>query len=259
MSAQDMQSQIFRSTRIKVIAFAVIGILALSGAGALAGALWDAKSLPLEGSEIGVDSSGAPKPDGTSQAPRGQIQASPIPTETPPGAPSPSPAPSPTGDPGTGGQVAILGGGLAQIPVPPPWQGEVAPDGSMANFFSGQGDWVWAQVGQVDPTQNDAASLLSLNLAGILPVEYYTQLQTSEIASQAPFGTLLSVANMAYKALWVDPQSSFPVFGNIWMAVRQDGAVLVMSAESTPEDRFAAEVWRPLIDGGFTSFAFPNG
>jgi hypothetical protein len=259
MSTQNLQAEFFKSSRAKTIGIALVGVLALGGVGVLAGALVDAKVLPLEGQQIGVDTSGAPKPG---SGPRGQVEASPAPSpivsETPSGAPSPSPAATPDADTTTE-PTAVLAGGAVAVPLPAPWQGEVAPDGSTGSWFSGEGDWVWAQVALVDPAQNDAANLLALNLEGLLPAEYYSQLEVGEITSQAPFGTLLSVANVPYRALWVDPQSSFPVFGNVWVALRQDGQVLVMSAESTPYERFDVQLWRPLIDGGFTSFAFPQG
>jgi len=110
-----------------------------------------------------------------------------------------------------------------------------------------------------DPVANPATGVLSANLSLLLPPEAYTQLQTTEILDQPPFGAVLSLANIAYQALYVDQQGAFPIVGTMWAAVRQDGFVMIIQAEAPTVEQITLENWRPLVDGAFNSFGFPNG
>ena len=145
------------------------------------------------------------------------------------------------------------------FPLPTGWQSNLFPDGLAGFLSNGQGEFIYLDVEQVDPTTNDAAGLLAANIQIFLPPEYYTNLQTSDVQTLPPFGNVLTMAVVAYRAVYVDSQSSFPVFGNMWIAVRQDGKTLVATAESTPETRFEElQLWREIIDPAFNSFGFPQ-
>ncbi len=67
--------------------------------------------------------------------------------------------------------------------------------------------------------------MLSANLDTMLPPDNYSQLNTSDIRPLEAFGSVVSIAVMDYEALWVDAQSSIPLHGQVYVAVRQDGVV----------------------------------
>ncbi len=71
-----------------------------------------------------------------------------------------------------------------------------------------------------------------------------------------PFGSLVSIAVMDYQALWVDAQGSLPLYGQMYVGIRQDGTSLVMTAEHSPPEEFDASgtSWGPIIDDTFNAF-----
>jgi hypothetical protein len=264
----------YRSTRVKTILSVLISVLALGGAGMLAGALTH-PSPPVAGggSEIQTGGDGFPPP-APEQILLPQVQSSYSPggtaTSPSPGGTSPSPGTSPSavsGSPspeasatpdasGGDSQTAVLGGGVVTIVAPSPWKVDwVADDGFKAALSTGAGDFSSAALLNADPTTTTADGVMAELVDQFLPLEYYTQRQVSDIQPQEPFGNLASMASIAYKAIWVDSQSSFPVFGNMWVGVRQDGNILLMTAESSPEEKFSEENWRPIIDPTFVGFA----
>lgn len=242
------------STRAKTIVFAIVGILALAGVGVLAGALVDSDDAPLEVEVV----SGGPTDDL-----RPQVVSTPTPTPSVGSTPAPTPAPTPTPTattPPASGESLVVGGGAVTVPIPAGWTGSLTTDGSEQAFLrSGQGDLIWIGVFDYDPAQADASAILSSNIAYWLPPESYSQLQTTQVTAQTPFGNLLSVAGMGYQGLLVDAQGTFPVRGNMWVALRGDGKTLAITADATPAERFAAEAWRPVVDGAFNNFAGTGG
>jgi hypothetical protein len=68
----------------------------------------------------------------------------------------------------------------------------------------------------------------------------------------------LSIAYITFSATYVDTQGSAPDAGAMWVAVRQDGAVMIATADSMPPEKFGTGVWKPVIDGAFNSFANPG-
>ena len=118
------------------------------------------------------------------------------------------------------------------------------------------GSWVYAIVGQEDPS-TDAGALLSQIVTDILPAENYSQLELSPVSPIQPFGSMVSAAVVDYQALWVDSQGSMPLYGQLFVGIRQDGASLVMSAEHNPPEDFEAsyDSWGPVVDGAYNAFA----
>jgi hypothetical protein len=145
------------------------------------------------------------------------------------------------------------------VEIPAPWELTWLHDnGTEASFSSGAGDFVYIAAGIVQDPARGAAAYVPEILDRYLPPEYYTQRELGEVQVQEPFGSLSSMASIPYRALWVDSQSSFPVRGNLWMVIRQDGKAVVMTAESTPEEQFAAGAWRAIVDPTVNSFANPD-
>jgi hypothetical protein len=145
------------------------------------------------------------------------------------------------------------------VEIPPPWEMTWLHDnGTEAAFSSGAGDFVYIAAGNVQDPARGAAAYVPEILDRYLPPEFYTQREFGEVLVQQPFGSLGSVASIPYRALWVDSQSSFPVRGNLWMVIRHDGKAVVLTAESTPEDHFADEAWRAIIDPTVNEFANPD-
>lgn len=255
---------LYRSSRAKTIVAIFLAVLALAGAGVLAGALVDA---PNSVEDSPIDTQGGPPPPASAPIVMPQVETSPSAAASDLGSPSPAPsassvasptpAPSPTaqGTDSTGG--IVLGGGVVTIPVPSPWQGEAGDTGTFANLASGQNDWIYAQVGPPGTTTSPAESVLAQSYLNFLPPESYTQLQQGEIQTQEAWGAVTSLAYFTYTATYVDTQGATPLGGAMWVAVRQDGALLIMTAESIPTERFPTRAWKPIIDGAFNDFANP--
>jgi hypothetical protein len=238
----------------------LVAILALAGVGALAGALVDQAEPELVGEELSGGGTGPPPPQvDADPTPITGTTGEPVPTTVPTTAPTAAPTPAATpGDGGATGATVVLGGGAVTIPLPEPWQQDsINDDATQATLSTGQGDFAWAGLYTLQDPNADAAVELAGNYLAFLPPEYYTQLQTSEVEPREPFGSMLSLAVLAYQGMWVDSQSTFPLFGNLWAGVNQQGEILFMSVEGTPPERFDTEAWRPVLEGAYQSFAQP--
>ncbi|MPZ68855.1 MAG: hypothetical protein GEU71_04935 [Actinobacteria bacterium] len=235
---------LFNFGKQKTIVMIVAGVVVVGGIGGLIGAMVGGGDDDKNVAAPGAGGSGILNP-----TPVGNTQPTPLETTEPTPQETTAPSPPPPGD------GVTLGDGIATIPVPGGWN--VLGQGDVDVLLGDdQGSWVYAIVGQEDPS-TDAGSLLSQIVTDILPAENYSQLQLSEVSPIQPFGSMVSAAVVDYQALWVDSQGSMPLYGQLFVGIRQDGASLVMSAEHNPPEEFEASYssWGPVIDGAYNAFA----
>ncbi|GEP36096.1 hypothetical protein NSZ01_38640 [Nocardioides szechwanensis] len=251
----------FSSGKGKTIGLIVAGVVAvgaLGGIGALVFGGGDDEDKPSAGSD---QNSGIldPKPVGS---------ASPAPTEpaeptdpaepTEPAEPTPTPEPEPEPEPpvdppaGGGGLVTLPGNGL-QVYVPPGW--EAGDPGQFAvQMIDGEGAYAFVLTGQGDPSL-ESGSLIQQNLDAMLPPSSYTY-ELSNPQPANPSGSIVSVASVDYDGTYVDSQSSLPVTGRIFGAVRSDGAgMLILIEHGSIEDYNASgEAFNALLNETFALF-----
>jgi hypothetical protein len=180
----------------------------------------------------------------------------PVPTPVPaPPQPDPQPQPEPDPQPAPTGTVEIARGDVrVSIPLSGSWQGRTSSDGSGAMFGDGNNNFAWFGLYAADPA-TDAASLIAQHGAALIGAENFTGLETGEILPMQPAGGIVSLAQVVYQGTWTDPQSSFPLRGVLFVGVRQDGAVLAATAETSPPENFDGKAQMPLILGAFNHFA----
>lgn len=233
----------FNSSRLKVIGLITAGVVVVGLLGGLAGVAFDKDSTSsdkvVEPGAESIGSSGnsvAPKVlrgnlisrDGSSPSPVGTATAG----EPSPSTDSESPTSEPSPTPTEGTDSITLANGV-QIYLPPGWGTDYADD-VQANFSDGQGNWGFAySAGTVD-TAMDASNLITQNMDGLLPPDYYTQLATSDIGPIEPFGSMVSVVYMDYETVWTDGQAAVSLHGQIYAGIRQDGTPLIVLVEHTP-------------------------
>ena len=268
-------------SRGQTIAMIVVTIAALAGAGALAGALMSGADsepttvIPNDNGDLAPEEPGRRRNVGGLQesimkvAGAGHLAGgrtlaqdlspSPVATDAAP-TPEPTtvgPSPSPTVGPPPATESHALAGGVSVIPLPDPWEVTGTNDtGTQAQFADGRGNWIWAGVFTDDPA-SDAGAIIGENFNNFLPVENYSQLQTGEITAVQPGGSMTSFAVQAYRGLWTDSQGSIELMGNLWVGVRQDGQILVMTIETSPPESFETNIpmFGPLWEGAYNSFA----
>lgn len=226
---------------IMMIVAGVIGIGAIGGiVGFMAGGDKDEPKTPINAD----GGSGILNPTPISNDPT----PAPTPTSTEP-TPQPTDAPPPPPPPGDGVQI-----GNITVALPDGW--EVLGQGD-TDVLMGDGDssWVYAITGLEDPS-TDAAALLGQVVNAVLPAENYSQLQLGQVNSLQPFGSIVSIAEVDYDALWVDTQGSLPLYGQMYVGIRQDGTSLIMTVEHSPPKEFEASrpSWAPVIDQSFSNF-----
>jgi hypothetical protein len=237
---------------IAIIVAGVVGVGVLGGLGAVVFGGGDDKddvsTAETEGNGSGILD---PEPVGTATPqPDPTDEPTAAPTDTPTTDPTPQPTEEPAPAPPADGKTVTIGSGV-QVFVPSGW--EVTGNGNNdVGLSDGDGSWAYALTGVDDPSV-EASAVLSANLDTMLPPDNYSQLQTSDVRPLEAFGSVVSVAVMDYEALWVDAQSSIPLHGQVYVAVRQDGVVLLISAEHTPPDDFAGSIdgWGQVVDNSF--------
>lgn len=191
--------------------------------------------------------------------PGGAATSAPAP-QTSPGAPASPSAPSPAPSPGTTGTTGagVSLSGVVTIPTPPPWTVQGSDDDE-AVMSDGRNNFVYALLGQTDPASDPNALLQNLFVEVVMSQEQMSQLQVAQEAVPIqPFGSIVAAALLPYKGLWSDAQGSFELMGGMFVAIRQDGVVLVMTAETTPPEDWApseAQEWGPVVNGAYRSFA----
>ncbi|MDQ4053305.1 MAG: hypothetical protein M3237_11490 [Actinomycetota bacterium] len=235
---------------IGIIVAGVVGVGVLGGLGAVIFGGGDAKDDDVTTSEAKGNGSGILDPE-----PVGTATPEPDPTVEPTDTPTtdPTPTPEPTSEPTTPpveGDTETIGAGV-QVFVPSGW--EVTGRGNDdVGLSDGDGSWAYALTGVDDPSV-EASAVLSANLDTMLPADNYSQLETGDVRPLEAFGSVVSVAVMDYEALWVDAQASIPLHGQVYVAVRQDGVVLLIAVEHTPPGDFTASIgdWGQVVDNSF--------
>ena len=240
----------FNSSRLKVIGMITAATVAVGALGGVAGVVFDEDQVPLtpqvetEGGGLGsageatprlsrglpflhVSADETPSPVGSVSPGTGGF--SPSPTDEP--EPTEEPTPSPDG----GGGVTMTATGV-DVYVPPGWEVVFSDDNEVAQT-NGQGSYAYAISDVLDPSVS-AGDIIAGSLEGLLPAENYTQLQTSEIQPIEVAGSVVSAAVIVYDAIWVDNQGSLSLHGEMYVAVRQDGTVIVMLLEHLPAEGF---------------------
>lgn len=225
----------FKSGKNKTIGLIVAGVVAVGALGGVVGLV------------AGGGGEDPPAPSAQPEAGSGVLNPAPVGSADPvtPSEPDPTteesgaPAPQPEPEPVSSGDAVTLANGV-QVAVPSGWevQGSSETDVSMGD---GSGNFVYAVVGQVEPSA-DAGSVLNSSLDSVLPPDLYTQLEMSEISPVSPFGSVTSIVTLDYRAVWADPQAAIPLYGRIYAAVRQDGVAVIVSAEHSPPEDFEANL-----------------
>jgi hypothetical protein len=278
----------FNSSRLKVIGLITAATVAVGALGGIAGVVFDPDPVTKDNViQPGGDSQqlapsvldpGAPG----NASPRSHRAASPF-TSRLPGADS-------TESPSTVGSISPGDGGLSSSPSDESTEATTEPtDGGDSGDSGGNGTtieatgvdifvpngWtvdfqdenrVFQSNGQnsfsfafsfADDPSLAAGDVITQNLESLLPAENYTQLQTSDVQTLEPFGSVVSLAGIEYEALWVDNQGSISIHGQIYVGVRQDGTVLGILIEHAPAEEFpdAFEDMVPILDNSYTRFA----
>jgi hypothetical protein len=280
----------FNSSRLKVIGLITAATVAVGALGGIAGVVFDPDPIKNEpalnpgGGNGSVGSAGQASPRTGSKALvlSGSARARTLPqadvTESPsevgsvsPGSggisSSPSdagsdttsePSPSDTGT-GTGGDTGdgagvTIAATSVDVPVPSGWEVVYQDDNEVVES-DGAGSYVTAISTTVDPS-TAATDIIAQNLDGLLPQDSYTQLQTGDVQELQPFGSVVSVAAMAYQALIADNQGSQSLAGQMYVGVRQDGTVLVMMLEHLPGEDWdsASDALGAILDATFGRF-----
>jgi len=276
--------------RTSTIAMVLIIVLALIGAGLLAGALGARSELPA--GPAGTSDFKVTSPDDQVGAPGGAAaaapdraavravrlagvwagggvlafgsvlaQLSPTPTETPSPVESPSElGPTETPSPIIGGEgVGIpIDDGVAVIPLPEGWSQIVGGSNYTLNFDGVEG-YLYAEVDSgIDPS-TDAGSLLPQVFDGFIAGDsHYSQLQPGEVEVYQPFGGIVSRAAMWYQGEWGDTQASYGFGGKMWLGIRNDGKAFLMTLEIYPSEDWDLGIGNactPVYQPSWESFA----
>jgi len=279
----------FNSSRIKVIGMITAATVAVGALGGIAGIAFDPKPVGKDhviqpgsgsgsgsGTRLGPQSLGGPgnsSPHGrdarspfTSRVPSADVTSSPssVGSVSPgtgglTGSPSDSteqPVPTQDGTPtNTDGSGTTIEATDVDIYVPPNWHVDFQDENRV--FQSDDtGNFSFAfSYASGDPS-TAAGDVITQNLDNLLPAENYTQLQTSDVQTLDPFGSVVSLAGIEYEALWVDNQGSVSIHGQIYVGVRQDGTVLGILVEHVPAEDFEAAFpdLTPILDNSFNRF-----
>ena len=235
---------------IGIIVGAVVGVGILGGVGAVVFGGGDDGKDDVSTSEANGNGSGILDPDPVGSA---TPQPTDAPTDTPTDDPTAEPTVEPTQEPTTppvDGDTTTIGSGV-QVFIPEGWEigGQGNDDVGLTN---NDGSWAYVLTGVDDPSV-EASAVLSANLDTMLPPDNYSQLETSDVRPLTASGSVVSIAVMDYEALWVDAQSSIPLHGQVYVAVRQDGVVLLIAVEHSPPGDFEGTIgdWGPIVDNTF--------
>ena len=274
----------FNSSRLKVIGLITAATVAVGALGGLAGVVFDPKPVGKDhviqpGSDtprLGSQSLGGPG----NSSPRGHNARSPLTSRVPSSDETASPSSVDSVVPGTGGLTGSPsdaseaptpsdGGGTVceggcgttiaatqvDIYVPPNWHVDFQDDNRVFQSDD-NGNFSFAfSFASGDPSTS-AGDVITQNLDNLLPAENYTQLQTSDVQTLDPFGSVVSLAGIEYEALWVDNQGSISIHGQIYVGVRQDGTVLGILIEHVPAEDFESAFadLTPILDNSFNRF-----
>ena len=268
----------FNSSRLKVIGMITAATVAVGALGAIAGVAFDPDP-------VGKNNVVQPGGDGTQLVPQGSGSVgNSAPHGRGPAVSRAVPGADATATPSSVGSVSPGSGGLSSSPsddsteVPTPVEdggdGKATIEATGVDVFVPEGWHVdftdETRVFQSDDQNNfsfafsyvdepsvAAGDVITQNIESLLPGENYTQLQTSDVVTLDPFGSVVSLAGIEYEALWVDNQGSISVHGQIYVGIRQDGTVLGILLEHAPSEEFEAafEDMVPILDNSYGRFA----
>ncbi len=183
--------------------------------------------------------------------PSGVLAPSPIST-------GPAPAPSPTAQPqgAPAGESIELAGGAVTVPVPEGWEASATESGNGVNMFSSEGDYIFVNVFEADPSAEAAQIVVSSTEEVLTSGEGYSQVQMTEVEPLQPEASIVSAAIQAYAGVYTDDQGSADVEGRFFAFIRQDGIAMLLWIE-TPQGEFEAHesLWSPVASGAINSFA----
>jgi hypothetical protein len=290
-----MEQRLTRLGRGPTIALIGIIVLALAGAGLLAGAIAKKSGIRESpglqgqgavngGSVVGAVAELSPVTHrvshpsggvklgsgaalfGPAQGSLRQISPSPIgsPGETPsPGestSPGESPSPSPSPTEGGAGSV-VLDAGTVTVPVPDPWRVLASGDTYLTLQHPDNYTFIFAGVAAVEDPAVDFGTEIADVLDQLVTSDTsYSDVRTSDVTQFQPWGGLVSVGRISYSAIWADDQGSYDVGGNVYLGIRQDGKIFAMLVEISPNDEATwtanAETWfAPIFIPSYESFA----
>jgi hypothetical protein len=266
-SSPTGSGEYFNQSRMKVIGLITAGVVLIGALGGIAGVAFDpdhtdddelvqpgegAGSVGSVGNSVSLKSLRSaprmPSADGTSSptpvgsaSPDTSESASPSESASTSDSPSvdasssapPSPSPTDDGTGGGGGTAATLAATGVQVYVPPNWNVDGQDDHNLV-MSDGQGSFATAFADNGFDPSSDAGQIIAQNLELLFPPENYTQFATGDIQALTPFGSVVSIAGMPYEALWVDNQGSFSLHGEIYVGVRQDGTIFIVTTEHAP-------------------------
>ena len=266
----------FNSSRLKVIGLITAATVAVGALGGIAGVAFDPDPVDKDnviqpGGGAGLEPQGSgsvgnSSPHGRAKAitravPRADATATPSSvgslSPTSGGLPSSSPteetvAPTPSDGGGSGTTIEATG---VNVFVPDGWHVDFQDENRV--FQSDDNNNFSFAFSYVEDPSAAAGDLISQHLEDLLPGENYTQLQTSDVVTLEPFGSVVSLAGIEYEALWVDNQGSISIHGQIYVGIRQDGTVLGILLEHAPAEDFEAafEDMVPILDNSYGRFA----
>jgi len=207
-----------------------------SGAGSLGNSVMHKSMLP-RGARLHLDDTSSPTPVGSATpdstgSPSTGTSESASPSESTPASPTASPT---DGGDNSGGSAATLEGTGVQVYVPPGWQVD-GQDEAQLIMSDHQANFAWAYADSGYDPSSDAGTIIAQNQDFFFPPENYTQFQAYDIQPIQPYASVVSIAAMHYDTMWVDDQGSLTLHGVIYVAVRQDGTLLIMTVEHTPAE-----------------------
>jgi len=248
----------FKSSKGKIIGLIVAGVVGIGVLGAIAALVFAGGDEAKPSATPGQQETGILEP-----TPIGNVDPPPAdPTTEPTPEPTAEPTPEPTAEPTTepapdpdppSGDTVTIGNGVV-VSVPDGWEVAGSGENDVA-LTTTDGAWAYVVAGQVDPS-SDAASVIIGSLESVLPPDNYSQLRTSDIQPLEPFGSVVSLGVTFYDATWVDAQSSVPLAGQLYGAVRQDGTALIIAVEVSPPEELESriDVWAPVVDNTLNLF-----
>jgi hypothetical protein len=136
-------------------------------------------------------------------------------------------------------ESVTLGDGIAEVPVPPGWKGEVSEDQTSVWISDGRA-YVYMQVRR---GTDDVGQIVSNMYSGnwLSQNASYSQVETVGDIDERDLGGGASSAHLNYQALFTDDSATFSVYGDLGAVKRSDGWVLQLQLEgagSTVDDAY---------------------
>jgi hypothetical protein len=122
------------------------------------------------------------------------------------------------------------------VPLPEGWSQISGGDNWTLNVDGGEG-YLYAEVDSgIDPATDAAALLPQVFQNFIVSDTHYSQLETGDVESYAPFGGIVSRAGLWYDGQYGDTQGTYGFAGKMFLGIRNDGKAFLMTLEIYPGD-----------------------